>query len=595
MTSRLGKPMSEALAAVAAQPRSLAPARARRNWLNPLEALERGFALFQSTFAREAWRYYAGAIPLVLCFVPMWVANGQIRLSGGALLIEAVLLAASYLLRAWTVASYMQGVRERAFGVPRPQLGGASAQGSAIGRLLAWKITLTAAALTTLPSLAGAPWFYSAAQFASLEAREDTSERHSLRGCLALAGQWYGGGLLLFLMLFPLWTAVWLNGFLLAIILPQLLHSIFGVNTLLSTPMGVYALLQSSAFWLSLFAGAWLALDPIVKCTFVVVYQHLRSRREGDDLRGLLASLPREQQKKAEMIRSAGTGRSAKIGSLVVLTAILLGASQAASACGAQVSPGRSSAETAVDSARQARVQKLRQALDEESQRTIYHWHDAEHPSPPTWFDQLIAKIGHAIERAWEAFWNSLRKLWPHGLSLPLGTNKSGWGLKDLRLWVALVAALALAAGALLFWRRRHRETVQLSIPVATAPLPDLSNAAVASDRSEGEWFALADRLEREGELRLALRAAYLGLLAGLAQREWLTIRRDRTNREYLDEFTRRWRRRPQAAVEARVEVPEKLRGSLRLFDRVWYGSHALTAAAVAAYRQDQQELLNHV
>jgi hypothetical protein len=105
----------------------------------------------------------------------------------------------------------------------------------------------------------------------------------------------------------------------------------------------------------------------------------------------------------------------------------------------------------------------------------------------------------------------------------------------------------------------------------------------------------LAGRLEGEGELRFALRAAYFGLLAGLAQREWLRIRRDRTNREYLEEFTRRWRRRPQAAVESRAEIPEKLRGSLRQFDRVWYGSHVLTPEAVAAYRQDQRELLSHV
>jgi hypothetical protein len=166
--------------------------------------------------------------------------------------------------------------------------------------------------------------------------------------------------------------------------------------------------------------------------------------------------------------------------------------------------------------------------------------------------------------------------------------------MKDLRLWLALIAALTLVAGAVLFWLRR-RGTAQLSIPITADPLPDLTDTAVASERSEDEWFALANRLEGEGELRLALRAAYLGLLAGLAQREWLTIRRDRTNREYLDEFTRRWRRRPQAAVEARTEIPEKLRGSLRVFDLVWYGSHALTPAAVAAYRQDQRELLGHV
>jgi hypothetical protein len=252
--------------------------------------------------------------------------------------------------------------------------------------------------------------------------------------------------------------------------------------------------------------------------------------------------------------------------------------------------------ETAADSAREARVQKLHQALDEESQRAIYHWHDSEHPSPPTWFENLLSKIGRAISRGWDALWKFLRKLWPRGLSPSIGKEKgSGWRLKDLRLWLALIATLTLTLGALLFWLRRRREGAQLYVPVAIAPLPDLGNSALASERSEDEWFALAERLEGIGDLRLALRAAYLGLLAGLAQREWLTIRRDRTNREYLDEFTRRWRRRPQAVLEARVEIPEKLRTSLRVFDRVWYGSHMLTRTAVAAYRQGQQELLDHV
>jgi len=395
-------------------------------------------------------------------------------------------------------------------------------------------------------------------------------------------------------MLFPLWIAAWLNGLLLAIIVPRLLHSIFGVDTLLSTEMGADALFSSSAFWLSLFAGAWVALDPIVKCTYVVVYQHLRSRREGDDLRGLLAILPREQQKKAEIIASTGAVRSLKMGAAVVVAAILLGVCQATSARAAQAPPTQSSTEASADSAQPANVQKLRRALDQESRREIYRWHDADHPTPPTWLDRLLAKIGHAIQRAWDAFWNFLRRLWPRGLTFSGEGKGDGWRMKDLRLWLALIAALTLVAGAVLFWLRR-RGTAQLSIPITADPLPDLTDTAVASERSEDEWFALANRLEGEGELRLALRAAYLGLLAGLAQREWLTIRRDRTNREYLDEFTRRWRRRPQAAVEARTEIPEKLRGSLRVFDLVWYGSHALTPAAVAAYRQDQRELLGHV
>jgi hypothetical protein len=208
----------------------------------------------------------------------------------------------------------------------------------------------------------------------------------------------------------------------------------------------------------------------------------------------------------------------------------------------------------------------------------------------------LLVRIGHSIEHAWNALWNFIRKLWPRGLNLSLGNEKpQAWQLKDFRLWLTLVAILTLGAAGVLFWLRQRKETASLSIPLAVAPIPDLSDSAAASERSENEWFALASRLEGEGELRFALRAAYFGLLAGLAQREWLTIRRDRTNREYLSEFTRRWRRRPQAAIETRTEIPEKLGGSLRQFDRVWYGSHAVTPEVVTTYRQNQREFLNHV
>src|SRR5260370_34973332 len=100
----------------------------------------------------------------------MWVVNGQIRLSDGALLAEAALLAGAYLLRAWSVASYMQRVRERAFGVPGPAPEGASSQLAAIGRLLAWEIVLSSAALVWLTTIAAAPWCYRACHSASLEA-----------------------------------------------------------------------------------------------------------------------------------------------------------------------------------------------------------------------------------------------------------------------------------------------------------------------------------------------------------------------------------------------------------------------------------------
>lgn len=584
--------MTEVVSAPPSQPM---PSRARRTRLSALEALERGFALFRSTFAREAWRYYVGALPLVLAFVPVWVLNGQIQVSNGTLFLQASLLAVAYLLRVWMLGSYMQQVRRAAFGAPISKPAGAAAKLAAWGRLLAWKITLSAGALATLPSIAGPAWLYSACEFASLEAQEDAAEQHSFSGCISLASQWFGGGVLLFLMLIPLWVAVWLNALILATVVPQLLHSVFGVNTLLSTRMGIFSLIESSAFWLSLSAGAWLALDPVIKCTFVVVYQHLRSRREGDDLRSLLASLPREQQKRAQLIAPAANQRKVLAGALLLLIAILSNVFLTGTASAEQPSPASGTTQEAADPARDQRVQTLRHALDQESQRAIYRWHDAEHPDTPTWFDKLLAKIGDSIDHAWNAFWDFVHKLWPRGMNLNPGGSGPSFEMKDLRGWLALIAILTLAAAGVLVWLRRRRQAASLSIPFTVASVPDLSETAIASERSEDEWFALASRLQGEGELRFAFRAAYFALLAGLAQREWLTIRRDRTNREYLSEFTRRWRRRPQAAIEARAEIPERLRGSLRQFDRVWYGLHVVTPESVATYRDSQREFLNHV
>jgi hypothetical protein len=585
--------MSEAL--VPTQRARLPVVRNRRSGLSALEALEQGFALFRSTFGRDAWRYYVGATPLVACFIPMWVVNGQILISNGALLGEAALLTGAYLFRVWMIGSYMQRVEERAFNKQRPKTASLAARAAGGGRLLAWKILLTAGALLTLPTVAGSSWFYNACQFATLEAQANGGEKHSFTGCLALASQWFGGSLLLFMMLVPLWSAVFLNGLIVAIVVPQLLHSILGVDTLLSTSVGIYALLQSSALWIASFAGAWLALDPVVKCTFIIVYQHLRSRREGDDLLGVLASLPREQQKKAQLIVPRGTGLRVMNRAFFVLGAILLSLSLTTTARAAQTPRSPGATETPSSSVSEVRIERLRQALNNESQRAMYRWHDAAHPSPPTWFDKLLLKNGSAIGRAWNALWNFLHKLWPSRLNALGGQARTGWSLKDLRLWLTILAILTLVTGAVLYWLRRGREPTSISAPLEVVPLQDLTGSVVASERSEDEWFALASRLERAGELRTALRAAYLGLLAGLAQREWLTIRRDRTNREYLNEFTRRWRRRPQAAVEGRAEVPEQLGGSLRQFDLVWYGSHPVTPEAVSEYRQHQREFLSHV
>src|SRR5438874_8219925 len=102
------------------------------------------------------------------------------------------------------------------------------------------------------------------------------------------------------------------------------------------------------------------------------------------------------------MIASAGPVRRMVIPSAVILSAIALFGLQGLRTSAAPV-PRSSTAETGADAAREARVQKLRQALDQESQRAVYRWHDAEHVTPPTWFEKLLSKVEQAMKRAWNA------------------------------------------------------------------------------------------------------------------------------------------------------------------------------------------------
>ena len=585
--------MSDTAAALpGSQPhRRAAPAFRRKQRITPLEALERGFALFRSTFPTEAWRYYLGSAPLLVCFIPIWFVNGQIRLSAPSLLLESLVLTAAYVFRVLLVARYMQRVRERAFGTIAQEVSGAGETIGNAATLVKRKIFLSLLAVAALPTIAGGAWFYTASQFAGFANREESAPNASVRGSMSLASQWFSGGLALLFMLLPLWIAVWVNCAIVAILFPALLHSVFGVNTILSTQMGIIALMQSSAFWLSLFAGTWLALDPVVKCSFLIAFQELRARREGDDLRARLAALPRRKKSPMDSKSAGIQGKAVTAAVLALIATLAAAAFRPAPAAAREPAQSQIAAPTANDA---ARVQRLREALDAESRRSIYRWHEAEHQTAPNWFERWLMKIQDWFIRVRDAIWKFLRKLWPNNLGLPdMNGNVNKW--KDLGLWLSVIAVVTIGAGAALVWLRRRRQTQSLAIPVGVAPLADLADDALATAHSEDEWFAMALRLEDQGQLRNALRAAYLGLLAGLAQREWLTIRRDRTNREYLDEFTRRWRRRPQASVEVRAEIPTKLRGSMRQFDRVWYGTLTPTAEAVATYRQEQRELLSHV
>ena len=76
----------------------------------------------------------------------------------------------------------------------------------------------------------------------------------------------------------------------------------------------------------------------------------------------------------------------------------------------------------------------------------------------------------------------------------------------------------------------------------------------------------MAGEFAEKGDLRLAMRALYLGTMAHLADCDLITIKRYKSNREYECELRRR--------AHEHNELLSLFSHSLGFFERVWYGMY---------------------
>ena len=119
------------------------------------------------------------------------------------------------------------------------------------------------------------------------------------------------------------------------------------------------------------------------------------------------------------------------------------------------------------------------------------------------------------------------------------------------------------------------------------AAAPDLEDEATGADAlPEGGWLALARDLAEQGDLRLALRAAFLASLAALAEKGLVQIARFKSNRDYRDELARR--------AHAERAVFELFAQSTGIYERVWYGTHATTRDMLEHVLANQEQLRAH-
>jgi hypothetical protein len=169
------------------------------------------------------------------------------------------------------------------------------------------------------------------------------------------------------------------------------------------------------------------------------------------------------------------------------------------------------------------------------------------------------------------------------GKFLPKQTPmESGRALSFVTIAQYLVIGISIVVLAYVAWVflpvlwRRRRKLKDKTKPEARVVLGE----HVAADESAKDLLADAESLARDGQLRAAIRKAYIALLVELGDRKLISLAQHKTNRDYL----RSLREIPQLYTS--------MQGLTEVFERNWYGLAQPTPADWQSFRDGYQQTL---
>jgi hypothetical protein len=232
-------------------------------------------------------------------------------------------------------------------------------------------------------------------------------------------------------------------------------------------------------------------------------------------------------------------------------------------------------APTASQPATIVQAQELDRTIDRVLERREYAWRLPRRVSPEAkqgWFASWVEAIFKALRGFWEALAYAWEKLieWLTGSRARTSKDPSLVSVPAVQTVVYVLLAIAAVLLGWMAWSRRRLGREKIVTAEAHEALPDLHSDNVSADElPEDRWLQMARELVQRGDLRLALRASYLAVLAHLGQRKLLGIARHKSNLDYRRELARRaaQRRELLAAFEENVSA----------FERAWYGRSLVT------------------
>ena len=516
------------------------PRQMKQNGKPALEILEEAVHLLRSMPAAALCLYFIGALPFVLGCLYFWADMSQGVFARDHAGLESLLIVLLFVwMNCWQTA-FSGELRAQLSGIPSSPW-----TLQRIGRTVLVQggiqptcfLVLPLAALVTLPLAAVFAFYQSVncdSEPANFAEAVSTARKHATR--------WPRQNWIILSVIFLTVSVCFVNFILLILQGAYFLKSIFGIETMVTRSMWSAV---NSTFFGAVSAFTYLTVDPLVKAVYTLRYFYGDAQSSGEDLRARLHGIP-----------------SAKLTAAALIAFALL-------------SPA---------DAKTVSTSELDRAMDAVIQQRQFSWRLPRQSEPTGQNSSIlrfaermantITQMADAIKHGIQALLQWYEKTFgsnqvSHELPAPGGLAA---GMRFLTLF--LTASLILVAGLVIYRAFSQRVRPAAILASSAAAVFDISDESASADQlSEEDWLRLSGEFLSAGDLRFGVRALYLGALANLARREFISLTRSKTNRDYFRELQRRARVAPHI-LPAFVQ-------SVGIYERTWYGRHPVDGITV--------------
>jgi len=520
---------------------------------NGFEVIEEAFVLLRNCPLTVLSLYFVGSAPFVAGVLVFWSQACHDPFAREHLVERALLVAGLFVWMKIFQTLFCVALLARLGGAETPKW-----SLRAILRVFINQTILQSSGLILLPmaALIALPfgWVYAFYQNATILDDGNSGAGPLTKQAIRHCQLWPMQNHLLLFVLPAFGLFVLINWITLCLIVPQFLRMFFGVESAFSQSP---AAMLNSTFFAAMLGFTYLSLDPLIKSCYVLRCFYGKSLSSGADLR-------------------IGFARMARM-AVFVVAVLFAGMNHA-------------QCEESVSSNRVVTQENLDQAITKVSESEKYAWREtAKHSGKPAGlFERFFSGLTQAVGRLMDFLGGLIGQLleWIFGKPASPEEKQSatGWMTSQLGLLylaLAIVAAL-FAVSVMRFLRKRKAAFTTLS--VALPVTPDLRNEQTGADElPENDWLEMGRALVEQGDLRLALRAFYLALLAHLAGRSLVTIARHKSNRDYEYEVGRRGHALPSILLRFRENVS--------IINCTWYGHHEARPEMVGSFVANIEEI----